>query len=233
MPKDNTTTPAVAANCLGVDVPVSPFLHDKRIERINAAQYEGQEIAGAMHVVKPGDNVLELGAGIGIVGAVVSKNCNPKRVLSFEANPALIPHIEALYEMNGLSRDHKVRNEVLVSDPQRPETMAFHIHNSFLGSSLSGDANRARETVHVATADFETVRADLKPDVMLMDIEGGELDILEHANLDGIRAMVIEFHPKAYGINGMRRCKAILRDAGFAPLSDLSSRMVWVAERTL
>ena len=66
-----------------------------------------------------------------------------------------------------------------------------------------------------------------------MDIEGGELDILTHANLDGVRAIVIEFHPKAYDVSGMRRCKRILRDAGFAPLSDLSTLLVWVAERAI
>lgn len=231
MPKDNTDTPEIAAHCLGVDVPQSPFLHEKRIQRINEAKYEGQEIAGALHVVREGDNVLELGAGIGIVGAVVSKNCKPARVISFEANPSLIPHIRTLYKLNGIEKRHEVRNEVLVSALERPKTMAFHVHNSFLGSSLSGDAARARETVDIATADFEAVRVELKPDVILMDIEGGELDILNHASLEGVRAIVIEFHPKAYDVSGMRRCKRILRDAGFEPISDLSTRLVWVAER--
>lgn len=233
MPKDSKTLPDIAAHCLGVDVPRSPFLHEGRIKRINEARYEGQEIAGALHVVRPGDSVLELGAGIGVVGAVVSMNCKPKKVLSYEANPALIPHITALYKMNGLARRHQVRNEVLVSGPERPKTIPFYVHNSFLGSSLSGNETRAREMVDVATADFETVRADLKPDVMLIDIEGGELELLTHANLEGIRAIVIEFHPKAYEVSGMRQCKNILRDAGFAPVPDLSSRMVWVAERNV
>ena len=67
MPKDNADKPEVAAHCLGVDVPQSPFLHENRIQRINEARYEGQEIAGALHVVRQGDNVLELGAGIGYV----------------------------------------------------------------------------------------------------------------------------------------------------------------------
>lgn len=225
--------PKPVANCLGVKVPASPFLHDKRIERINAARYEGQEIRGGLHVVREGDNVLELGAGIGLVGAVVAKNNKPKKVLSFEANPALIPHINSLYKMNQLTRRNKVRNEVLVSAPDRPATLAFHVHNSFLGSSLGGDPEGAKSIVDVPTASFEDVRRDLKPDVILMDIEGGELDILDHANLDGVRAIVIEFHPKTYEVAGMRRCKNILRGAGFSPLSEYSTRLVWVAERPI
>ena len=79
MASSTKTLPKPVASCLGIDVPDSPFLHEKRIARINAAKYEGQEIRGGLHVVREGDNVLELGAGIGIVGAVVSKNRKPKK----------------------------------------------------------------------------------------------------------------------------------------------------------
>ena len=221
----------IAANCLGVAVPNSPFLNEKRIERINAARYEGQEIRGALHVVQAGDRVLEMGAGLGIVGAVAAKNRAPEKVVSFEANPNLIPHIEGLYAANGLERVISVRNQVLVSAPAAPATMTFHIHKSYLGSSLGGDAARAKEVVDVPTASFAALREELQPTVILMDIEGGELEFLEHADLTGIRAMVIEFHPGAYEVAGMKRCKNILRAAGFGPIKDLSTRMVWVAER--
>ena len=41
----------VAAECKGIKVPRSPFLSETRISRINAARYEGDEIAGALAVV--------------------------------------------------------------------------------------------------------------------------------------------------------------------------------------
>ena len=109
-----------AAECKGVVVPHSPFLTGTRIERINAARYEGEEIAGALSVVRPGDRVLELGAGLGLVGAVTAKNADPEAVLSFEANPELIPHTRALYRANGLDGLIELRNAVLLSAPDRP-----------------------------------------------------------------------------------------------------------------
>ncbi len=221
----------IAARIHGVDVPKSPFLNDRRIARLNSGQYEGQEIAGALHLVRKGDRVMELGAGLGVVGAVVSANCAPEKVLSYEANPALIPHIRALYKANKLSRRNKVVNEVLLSAPDAPAKVDFVVHNSFLGSSLHGDRDRARDVIEVPTADFNVVLAEFAPNILILDIEGGELDLLEHARLDDVRGIVIEFHPKAYGVDGMRRCKAILRDAGFTKNDTLSSRMVWVAER--
>lgn len=226
-----TQTPDIAAECLGVKVPASGFLTDKRIERINAAQYEGLEMAGALHVVGEDDVVLEIGAGIGLVGAVIAANAKPRAVQSFEANPDLIPVIEQLYATNELGGRINVTNQVLVSAPERPESIGFHIHNSYLGSSLIEPSNRQTREVQVPTASFSEVCADLQPTVLVMDIEGGELEILRHADLTPFRAMVLEFHPKAYGIGGMRECKTILRDAGFARIPEKSTRTVWTCTR--
>lgn len=223
--------PTAAAHYKGVDVPPSPFMNEMRIKRINAGRYEGQEIAGGLAVVQKGDTVLELGAGIGVVGAVVSKNCVPKKHVAFEANPNLIPHIEEIYKLNKLTRRSKVRNEVLMSDTDRPEHVSFYLHKSFLGSSLTKENKREGSEVSVPTASLEVTMEELKPDVVLMDIEGGELDILPHMDLTHVRAVVVEFHPGVYEREGMITCKDVLRQAGFSPIKDLSTRMVWVATR--
>ncbi|WP_432816812.1 FkbM family methyltransferase [Sulfitobacter sp. JB4-11] len=224
-PPPSKTEPA--AVCHGVKVPDSPMVTPERANRINLARYEGQEIAGALEVVQEGDHVLELGAGLGIVGAVAAKNGKPAKVMSFEANPNLIPHINALYKMNRLGKTIEVRNEVLISAPDAPETMPFHIRNSYLGSSLIEAENRRTTRVDVNVAKYADVHRDFKPTVLLMDIEGGELDFLRHANLDGVRAIVIEFHPNAYGKEGMRECKSILARAGFSQVRGHCTRHIW------
>lgn len=222
----------LAATCLGVKVPNSPFLNESRIERLNAGRYEGQEILGVMSTVSEEDRVLELGAGIGVVGAVAAHNKRPQKVLSFEANPNLIPTIKALYQANDLENRISVINEVLVSAPDRPAEVTFHVQNSYLGSSLIPKSGRNTTEVSVKTRDFEDVRTKFKPTILVMDIEGGELDLLRHANLDGIRAVVLEFHPEAYGVDGMRECKDILRTQGFEKVDDISTRLVWTCIRS-
>ncbi len=217
----------VAAECHGVKVPQSPMITPERAVRINLARYEGQEIAGALEVIRSDDRVLEMGAGIGLVGAITAKNGRPEKVLSFEANPRLIQHINALYALNGLEDRIEVRNEVLMSDPNAPETVAFHIRNSYLGSSLIDTDTRQTTRVEVPTTSYAALHASYKPTVLLMDIEGGELDFLRHASLKGIRAIVIEFHPGAYGKDGMRECKTILEQAGFMKVPEHSTRHVW------
>lgn len=219
------------AECLGVMVPPSPYLNETRIARINAARYEGQEIAGALHVVRRDDRVLELGAGLGIVGAVIQKNAAPAAMTSFEANPNMIEHIEALYSLNRIKSKITLHNKVLISAPERPETIEFFLRNSFLGSSLTDNDRRETKAVAVPTAGYEELRAQFQPTVLVMDIEGGELELLRYANLDGLRAMVVEFHPEVYGVKGMRECKNILRDAGFQRVNEISTRTVWTVER--
>lgn len=219
--------PSIAATCHGVAVPASPFLTPKRIARINAARYEGEEIAGALALVRPGDRVLELGAGLGIVGAVVAANRAPARVVSYEANPNLIPHIHALQAINGLADRMEVRHAVLMAGADLPETVTFHLHASYLGSSLSGQG----AGIAVPVDGWDTVAAEFRPDVLICDIEGGEADLLAAADLSGLRAVVIEFHPKAYGVPAMRTLKRRLRDAGLNPVARLSSRAVWAASR--
>ena len=222
---------SIAAVCHGVQVPHSPYLNETRIARIEAARYEGDEIAGALKVVREGDRVLEMGSGLGVVGAVAALNCKPERVLSFEANPHLLPHIEALYAASGIDDRIEVRNRVVMAAPDAPETVTFHVHASFLGSSLIEPEARRSEAVEVATVPYEEVRRELTPTVILCDIEGGELDFLRHANLDGVRAVVMEFHPGAYAREGMRECKTILERAGFKRDDDVSTRLVWTCER--
>lgn len=225
-----TSSPHVA-ECLGVKVPPSPYLTATRIKRINAARYEGQEIAGALHVIGPDDRVVEMGAGLGIVGAVTQLNARPAAMVSFEANPDMIPHIQSLYALNRIKSKITLHNKVRLTEPEPPESVDFFLRNSFLGSSLTDSTARDTRAVSVPTARFDTLRSRFKPTVLLMDIEGGELAFLRHANLEGIRAIVLEFHPEAYGKDGMRECKDILRKAGFSKVNEVSTRLVWTCLR--
>lgn len=222
----------VAANCLGVKVPASRFLNEKRIERINAARYEGPEIAGALHVIEKGDHVLEIGAGIGVVGGVMARSSRAAKILSFEANPHLIPVIRALYALNELEDTIEVRNAVLVTAPDAPTSMEFHVRSSYLGSSLLNPESRPSEVVDIPTERFEEICKTFEPTVLIMDIEGGELELLRHADLTPFRAIVLEFHPEAYGVGGMRECKNVLRDAGFERVAEKSTRTVWTCIRS-
>ena len=226
-------TPKVVAECHGIEVLQTPYIFQPwLIRKINNGRYEKPEIAGALAVVRPGDKVLELGAGLGIVGASVAANCQPAAIRAYEANPDLLPHIEALYAHNGLSDRLDLRNAILLSDANAPQSLPFHISDRFSFSSIQTPEKKYARSVDIPTAAWAEVRDEFAPNVLLMDIEGGEADFLAHADLSGLRAVVVEFHPGLYGKEGMRRCKQYLRAAGFQPIPEISQRTVWAAERT-
>jgi len=225
-------SPEVVAECHGVKVPASPFISEDRIKRINKGRYEHQEIAGALAVVRPEDRVLEMGAGLGVVGAVTAARTKPAAMMSFEANPNLLPHIETLYALNGLDHMIDLRHGVIQSDPDAPDAIQFHLRsNSFLGSSLLETEGRVTQAINVPTQRYEALRKSFAPTVLIMDIEGGELDFLRHADLSGLRAIVVEFHPLAYGREGMVECKDYLTQEGFEKVGDCSTRLVWTCVR--
>ena len=197
----------IAAQCRGVDVPASPFLTETHLRQMSEGHYEGDKIAGALAVVRPGDRVLELGAGLGVVSAVIARSAAPARVLSFEANPALVPHIRALHALNGLENRIELRNQMLTSGPDRPGVAS--------GAALD-----------------EVLRA-FRPDVLIVDIESGTPEFLEHARLHGIRAVVIRFHPGVYGEDGAKTCKDRLRTLGFQTDERVSTRLVWTCTRMI
>ncbi len=222
----------IVADYYGVNIPDSEFLNEKRISRLQRGIYESHEVRGALHVVRSSDVVMELGTGIGAVGAATLINAKPERLVSYEGNPTLLPVIQKLYAANNLTSKVALYNRILLGSSDRPATIPFNVHNSYLGSSLTIDREKKGYIVEVPTGDFNAALAEHKPDVLLMDIESGELEILQNTTLNGVRAIVIEFHPKIYGVAGMRTCKNALRSMGFEAIPDLSTRKVWVAERS-
>ncbi|KIN63739.1 Methyltransferase, FkbM family [Sulfitobacter noctilucicola] len=223
----------IVAACHGIEVPQSHAVGPKwLVRKINNGRYEKEEIAGALFLVDEGDRVLECGAGIGIVGTSVAHNCKPAVMRSFEANPHLIEVVEATYRRNGVDDRISVTHGALMAGKNIPQKIDFNVSKRFAFSSLDAPQRELSETVSVPVHDFAKLKEDFRPTVLLMDIEGGELDFLREADLSGINVVVMEFHPEVYGQEGMEFCKAQIRKAGLEPVKGKSTETVWAAQRT-
>ncbi|SFS13270.1 FkbM family methyltransferase [Yoonia litorea] len=207
MPQDSAQNDTdLGAEFEGVKVPHSPFLNEKMVKRIAKGIYERPERKLATKLTRESDRVLEMGAGLGFVGGFTAFHKKGVELLSFEANPELIPHVERLYQINGLSARASVENKLLIANPDRPDSMRFHIHGSYLGSSVYKVGRPNRPKIDIATIGWDDVKSRFRPDVLIMDIEGAELDFLTHADLSGVRAIIAEFHPDHYGKEGVKAC---------------------------
>jgi FkbM family methyltransferase len=221
----------IVATYHGIRVPAAPHLGAGMIAAMEDGTYEKHEVQLALAHVPKGARVLELGAGSGVVGAVVARHCAPRAVLSVEANPFLLPHITALWAENGLIPPMTLRHGAVFSSPDAPQTVQFFVRGNFLGSRLTQPDRGSVQPVQVPVLRYDRLKAEFPHDVILMDIEGAELDLLRHADLSGVSLIIAEFHRHLYGRAGMRDCRAALTAQGFFMDADASSAGVHIWRR--
>ncbi|SFT07422.1 methyltransferase, FkbM family [Sulfitobacter marinus] len=230
------TTPEPAADVRATlhNVEVLGGRHLKRriIETMIDGSFEKPEIDAGLACIKPGDRVIEMGAGSGTVGAILTKNISEVQILSFEANPNLLPAINALYEHNGLSDRNTVRNNAVVAGEDAPETINFYVRKNFLGSRVFAENNEPEtQMVQVETVQYETLRKEFPHNVLMLDIEGAELDFLRAADLSDVDLVIIELHRKVYHRPGMQECKRAFASQGFILDAANSKRSVFTYKK--
>jgi FkbM family methyltransferase len=202
-----------------IHLPIDRTVISSQIERALTKVFERPEIEAAQRLLQPGDTVLELGAGLGCVSARLRRETRVGRIVCYEANPALVKYIAGAHRANGIT-DIEVRHGVVLANPT-VATMPFYVRSNFASSSLQGGTDDVIATVDVPTVDWATVVAALRPNALVMDIEGAELDLLTAVDMGPIQRLVIELHPGVYGEDGVTRVRSVLAQQGFvAPFAE-------------
>lgn len=190
--------------------------------------YERPEIEASLALLRPGDRVLELGTGMGVVSGVLAKSDKTVTIQTFEANPYLGAAIAKLHQMNGIE-NVIASNSVLFPSASKDETINFNLHENFTESSIQ-DIQSSTST-EVPVQDFQSTFDAFSPDIMVCDIEGSEGKLFDGISLKGLRALVIELHPKLNTRNDVKRIYDTCSEAGLYPRVDLSDLQVEVFER--
>ena len=130
--------------------------------------YERPEIDGLRRALRPGDRIIELGAGLGVVTALAARAVGPTgRILAYEANATLLRDTREFLMRHGLTTV-ELRNAVLVPEAAPGETRDFHVARVFAVSSLVPHAGSSRhKTVSVPAEDANDVLASFRPDVLI------------------------------------------------------------------
>jgi FkbM family methyltransferase len=175
----------------------------------------------------PDDVVLEIGAGIGFISALCAKRVGSERVTAVEANPALLPRIRATWARNGvaptlvfgvLAREGGeaelwVADEFVASAAQAPRA----------ASAQAGAAARAENSVRVPQLAVGELMARVRPSCLVIDIEGGEAELLPAIDWRGVRKLVLEVHPHRIGGPRVRELIELLAAQGLHEERGISS----------
>jgi FkbM family methyltransferase len=188
------------------------------------SDYEAEERALIRQHLLATDSVLELGACIGVVACVTNRLLADKsRHVVVEGNPKLIPTIEKNREINNCG--FKILNKAASQE----KTVTFYLSEEFI---VGGTAQRkSPHPVSVEGITLEELDKEHGPfSVLIMDIEGGEVDTIPYSIefLKKVRLVVFETHDWACGSDGTQRCRDALVAAGLKHVGTEGHTEAWL-----
>jgi FkbM family methyltransferase len=141
--------------------------------------YEPDLQAAAVEFVRKGMVIYDVGANIGYISLMMARLCTPGgKVFSFEALPANLRRLRDNIALNQMGASIQVIPGAVV-DTSRPVRFLAHSSTS-MGKAL-GSAGRAEKydqeitVAGMALDDFVYKGKNPAPDLIKMDIEGGEV----------------------------------------------------------
>ena len=185
--------PAGCSRLHHVNVPIGPRVTDAVKTFIDCGAYEADEYRALKRLLRKSDRVLELGTGLGVLATYCAKRLeDDERVLTVEADPEMAPVIAATFEANGVAPKLLI---AAVSGDGRPRML--HRADDFwsTGTSIVPDDVAGSPLVPVVDGvALGNLLHTHAPTICIIDIEGGEVTLVDTLLPDCVRAVLIEVH---------------------------------------
>lgn len=180
--------------------------------KLASGRYEADEARAALMRLRPGQRVLELGAGIGYIACLCARVTAPDHVTAVEANPALIPVIRDNLARNGAGAAGLLHGAV--GGGAGEATLAFDAARSFWAGRLADAASATARITAVPHLTISELMARTRPDLVIMDIEGAEAHLFDAPWPAHVRHVMMELHPDRYPDRVIRRIVDCLSASG-------------------
>lgn len=187
---------------------ITPIIRSAILEE----RFEAREARQIAKIVEDGDRVLEIGAGIGFISTLLSRERRVSSVLAVEANPNLIDYMARLHDRNRVCKVRRV-NAVLSNEPGSG-TETFYLRRDFWMGSLMAGPNPYVGTVEVPTLDFSATLREEAISLIVCDVEGAETELFNAADLSGVDRILVEVHDHLTGLAGVGSVFATLAAKG-------------------
>jgi hypothetical protein len=102
-------------------------------------------------------------------------------------------------------------------------TTEFFVHRAFWESSQIAPEGVKTELAGEA---LRGIVSNVRPDILIVDIEGGEADLFSQVELNGVRHVLIELHAAVIGRAGIGKVFQRMSELGFAYDPDCSSSYI-------
>jgi FkbM family methyltransferase len=179
------------------------------------ADFEAKERLIVETALRPGDRVLEGGAGMGLVSITAAKIAGDGNVTSYEPTPDTYALLNENIAANAVKIE--CRNRAL---GPRAGTMKFGVRRNLISSR--GAARGDDDAIEVRVDGIAEALAETRANVLILDVEGKEVEIIEACPLERLELIVMEIHPGVTGHEATSRMIARMLNAGFVWRRDLS-----------
>lgn len=174
---------------------------------------------------------VDVGAHIGLISLAVARACPELRVVAFECDRAVAARFLENAALNRAlcSRVRLVEAAVGESEGLLPFAPSGNAANTGVGRLAEGPNGRGDYAVRVTSLASFCKEGNVRPDVVKIDVEGGELKVLR--GMRGMpvkpRAIMLETHGFYYGPRVAEFNEAIiveLHTAGYPTIFSLQGR---------
>jgi FkbM family methyltransferase len=174
---------------------------------------EPEEQAALARYLKAGDVFYDLGANIGFFAVLAARLVgNSGRVYAFEPNPECSTEVRRNADLNGFSHVEVV--EAAVSS--KSGRARLRLGDTNLSSAIAGSSDAGIDVALTTVDDFMRDRSPRPPTLVMIDVEGAEIDVLR-----GMRETITRHCPVIMcevhwiGAEFLRYCAQHLAPAGY------------------
>ena len=112
MKSREASEPKIVAKLHGINVFSAPLLSRAHIRNINTNNFERPEIEAGLANLRPGDRIVEMGAGSGIVGSIFTINIDDLRIYSLKRILILFHILPSIMRATALQTSSLFRTEL-------------------------------------------------------------------------------------------------------------------------
>ena len=192
---------------------------------ICSGTYSADMISHLPEAVKPGDRVLVIGAGLGVVSSLIAKMLGVERVIAIEADPAVIPYLNRVHALNDVKSVETV-NAVLTDN--RTCRVPFFSRHDVRTSSLLPEDGEWEQVMRVPCMDLNLILAEENITLIVCEIPTATAQLLECAELGLVERILVnsgDAQKASQEASEVSEVSKLLAERGFTAESHRAARL--------
>ena len=175
------------------------------IKALESGLYEWNEAQALKQHLRPGDRLLDLGAGAGYLSSLAARVIGAGNVVAVEASPDMLEVLRQNLALNDAGAVRVVHGAVM-PDSHAADTVEFGMRPAFWSSRVAeGDQPEGTQVVSVPVVRLPALLDEVRPTIVMMDVEGAEVELCQKPWPESVRLVMMEIHSVRYPQTDLQR----------------------------